>query len=335
MINLIYFFLFLLGITSNLVCSEPFTFMSIGDWGGSSIDNKHQRWEHVVANQFSEQAKIYNPEFIIGTGDNFYYFGVKTVDDNLFKKDFENVYNTSNLMVPWYHTLGNHDYAYNPDAQTKYVSPNNNRWVMPKRYYSKRIQLNKNNYASLIFLDTSPCVNDYRNNDSTKWDPCSPNFPTPSDCKFHQNILNQSCGNQYRWLDKTLKNISKNDWIIVAGHHPANEIDNLDLVSLLEKKNIDLYLNGHAHELRYYQINNKGCWITTGAGSMVSTDSSLKKSYKYYVYKDTNFNSLWNQTIAGFTIHKFDRNYSKLDTSFIDFMGKIIYNVSIFKRLKD
>ena len=39
---------------------------------------------------------------------------------------------------------------------------------------------------SIIFLDSSPCVQDYRNNDPSKWDPCGSAFPFPPDCQFHE-----------------------------------------------------------------------------------------------------------------------------------------------------
>ena len=314
------------------------TFMSIGDWGGASIDLDHARWENTVAKTFSDMASKIKPSFIVGTGDNFYYYGVKNSSDPLFTSDFENVYNHSSLMVPWYQTLGNHDYGMNVDAQLEYKSIYN-RWIMPSRYYTKRIQLDKNNYATFIFLDTSPCVQDYRNDDPINWDPCSTNYPGPKDCKFHENILSQKCEDQYAWLKNKTSNISKNDWIIGVGHHPAGEIDVSDLTALLKKANIHLYLNGHAHELRQYSVDNIGTWITTGAGSMVSTDEiikdkSLHKSYHNSYINDVfehDIKSVWNKKVAGFTTHTFTNNYKVLVTNFVDYKGNTIHTTKSYK----
>ena len=35
-------------------------------------------------------------------------------------------------------------------------------------------------YVSMIFLDTTPCIAGYRENDPQNWDPCSSMYPTCS-----------------------------------------------------------------------------------------------------------------------------------------------------------
>ena len=56
------------------------------------------------------------------------------------------------------------------------------------------------------------------------------------------------------------------------GHHPADEIDVEDLTTLLQQAKVDLYLNGHTHELAQYEVDGNSAYITTGAGCMVSVD---------------------------------------------------------------
>jgi hypothetical protein len=51
---------------------------------------------------------------------------------------------------------------------------------MDARYYSRRIRLDDTNYLSMVFLDTSPCVQDYRNDNPSYWDPCGDTYPTCS-----------------------------------------------------------------------------------------------------------------------------------------------------------
>ena len=55
-----------------------------------------------------------------------------------------------------------------------------NHWYMPDRYYSTRIQLDATHFMSLIVLDTSPCVSNYRRDNQSHWDPCSTQYPTCS-----------------------------------------------------------------------------------------------------------------------------------------------------------
>ena len=126
-------------------------------------------------------AKASKPEFVLNTGDNFYWCGIQNTSDFQVKTDWLEPYADSSLQIPWYSILGNHEYGYNVQAQidlsTKY--PN---WVMDDRYYTRRVALDasKNIYLSFIFLDTSPCVAAYRTNDPDNWDPCMTEYPTCS-----------------------------------------------------------------------------------------------------------------------------------------------------------
>ena len=98
-----------------------------------------------MAKQFAATAASTSAKFVVNTGDNFYYYGVTGVDDTQWDTDFESVYNQASLTsVKWYGVLGNHDYGLDPTAQTQYVSkanPEFNRWVLPSRYFTKRIAL--------------------------------------------------------------------------------------------------------------------------------------------------------------------------------------------------
>ena len=75
------------------------------------------------------------------------------------------------LQIPWYNALGNHDYGKNPGCQTEYESPNNDRWVMPDRYYTQRIPINDagTQHVTMIVLDTNPCIKDYRGDSPLYW----------------------------------------------------------------------------------------------------------------------------------------------------------------------
>merc|ERR1719183_2597921 len=101
---------------------------------------------------------------------------------------------------------------------------------MDDRYYTRRVQLEKSNYATFIFIDTSPCYAEYRADSKSGWDPCG-NFPTCSlsggsdefegSCDFHEHIMTQDCTKQFNWFKSTLAAVPKEDWLIVVGHNPA------------------------------------------------------------------------------------------------------------------
>lgn len=69
----------------------------------------------------------------------------------------------------------------------------------------------------------------------------------PTACQLHRNIVSQDCDAQARWLKKKLKAVPQDDWLIVVGHHPADEIDVVDFTAILQTSphHVDIYLNGH------------------------------------------------------------------------------------------
>lgn len=155
-----------------------------------------------VAKEMGTCAEKKNISFVVNVGDNFYYCGIQNTSDPQIETDLLKPYAAESLQVPWYSALGNHEYGYNVEAQIQ-LSQAHPLWVMDARYYTRRIELGggKDN-MTLIVLDTNPCVSAYRSRDDTGWDPCGATFPTcaPVDegpCKFHENIIGQSCKDQY------------------------------------------------------------------------------------------------------------------------------------------
>jgi predicted MPP superfamily phosphohydrolase len=307
-----------------------FTFASVGDWGGATLGGYHQTNEIAVAAQMGKTASELDVQLIVNTGDNFYYCGVENLSDAQFKTDFEDVFTDKSLHVPWYGLLGNHDYAYDVQAQLKYKSPNNDRWQIPDRNYTKRVHLGGSNYATFVFVDTNPCIASYRADDPKGWDPCSGDYgeckDTPDkECHFHDHILAQDCQGQYDWLKSSLDAIDKDDWIIAVGHHEADKIDVKDFTELFLARKINLYLNGHTHALKHYQIDgNKGIdWFTSGAGCMIHThdqDQVVNSAAAHSVEE------LFYQAVSGFTVHTFSKDFTTLTTKVIDTSGNVIYS---------
>lgn len=245
--------------------------------------------------------------------------------------------------------LQNHEYGYNVTAQIEYTKLSST-WYMPARYFTKRIQLEGSNYATLVFLDTSPCVSDYRNSNPDGWDPCSTEYPTCSlddtnddfegACYFHENILSQNCNTQYDWLQNVLLSIPTDDWVIAVGHHPIDECDVKDLTSLLQQRGFSIYLNGHTHTLNQYSVDGASNYVTTGAGSMVNTADQSHKitSAKLTGVQDLknslghSYSSIWNSKVAGFTLHTFNSDFTTLRTDYLKYDGSIVHTFTVDKK---
>lgn len=335
-----------LGLSPGRV-SAAFTFASIGDWGGATIGGYHLSNELAVAKQMGKTATELDVQFILNTGDNFYYCGVDSITDAQFKTDFEDIYTDKSLNVPWYGILGNHDYAYSVEPQLTYKSPNNDRWQIPDRNYTKRIQLGGSNYATLVFVDTNPCIASYRADDPKGWDPCSGTYgeckDTPDkECHFHEHIIAQDCQGQYNWLKKTLDAIDKNDWIIAIGHHESDAVNVADFTGLFLDRKINLYLNGHTHALKHYQIDGDKSidWVTSGAGCMVHThdQDQLKEQCQGVDCKvegTHKVDELFYKAVSGFTVHTFAEDFSTLTTKILDDTGATIHSFVTTKAKSD
>ena len=320
MIKISFIILFILGFTAG----EDINFISVGDWGGAALGGYHLKNVKNTVNAMSNFIDETDTKFVINTGDNFYYCGIQNISDPQITEDFTNVFNQINM--PWYNCLGNHDYGFKPEVQIQLGSVISN-WIMDSRYYWRKLVYNQTT-VNLIVLDTNPCINDYRGNDKTKWDPCSDEFPTCSpvdgECFFHSNILEQECQPQLDWFKTVLDTIPSNEWVIVFGHHRAEQIDVADFQSQLDRPNVHLYLNGHVHSLQHYSVNGQSKYITTGAGCMVihNMDKFHKKINWFH-----NVHNMWTQMKSGFAAHKLSNN--KLTTEFRNIDNKILYSFDI------
>lgn len=157
------------------------------------------------------------------------------------------------------------------------------------------------------------------------------------------------------------------DWLIVVGHHPLDEVDEEDFVSVLQSNsNFDLYLNGHTHTLVQYTIDNKGAYVTSGAGAMVEIPDEVKDertkvkleggewTTKQHVQTDKTkgivqtvnenvqpsfvgdtvshtYDTVFSQKVAGFNLHTFSDDLQQLTTAFIDYNGTVIHSFTTTK----
>jgi hypothetical protein len=334
------------------------TILSLGDWGSASLGGYHLRNAESTAYAMKIYASEYKPKLVLNTGDNFYYCGIQNTSDPQVNADYVELF--GNIGLPWYNTLGNHDYGFNPAAQLE-LNQTIPQWIMDDRYYHRRVVFNSSASNSdsdidsnsnrnttqialnIIVLDTNPCVMDYRGNDRAKWDPCSIQYPTcspvPGECMFHENIIAQDCKIQLDWFNATVSNISPNEWIFVLGHHKADEIDAEDFQSILGSNRVHLYLNGHNHNLEQYSIDGDAKYMTTGAGGMViigsggNTNVKLHDESTEFRHKKHDVKSVWSKITTGFSSHTFTERGTKVRTDFWDVNQNILHTFIVGKNV--
>ena len=330
--------LLLLTATSGVVMtahSDP-GFLSVGDWGSAALGGYHLRNAMATATAMkAAQGSNSSTAFVLSTGDNFYYCGIRNTSDPQISNDYTDIF--SGMGVPWYNSLGNHDYGFSPEAQLS-LNETIPGWIMDARYYHRRVVVPRGGasddegiVANIIVLDTNPCIKDYRGTDRRKWDPCGTQYPdcSPIDepCRFNENILSQDCDAQLTWARQTLDNITATatarEWVFVVGHHKAEEINVADFqTTFLDDPRVHLYLNGHKHNLEHYEINGKAKYMTTGAGGMVLIGEQAEAQHDTAAAAAAattgNVKSIWSKVITGFTSHTFTNNGTTLITKFWD-----------------
>jgi acid phosphatase len=245
--------------------SDSLNFLVISDFGGQG--GKIQR---DVAFQLGQIAQVEKSKFIITAGDNYHQNGISSDRDPRWKSEYEDIYSSLSLMIPWYASLGNHDYVGSAQAEIDY-SKLSKRWNMPERYYAHTEKINDTTDVLFVHIDTSPFITDYRNNDSI----------------YH--VLGQDIHNQLHWIDSVLAS-SHALWKIVVGHHPIySSVGNHgntkelidDVLPLLQKYGVLIYFCGHEHFLQYLIHGNVNFFVC-GGGS-VSRPVSDRDDVKFGV----------------------------------------------------
>jgi hypothetical protein len=325
------------------IAGSTVEFLSVGDWGSASLGGYHLRnaegtaaaMKTYIANAKNGGNGDDGVAFVLNTGDNFYYCGIQNTSDPQISEDYTSLF--GGMGVPWYHSLGNHDYGFSPEAQLL-LNETIPEWIMDDRYYHRRIELPRDSgtgiIVNIIVLDTNPCVRDYRGTNRRLWDPCGTQYPDCSPiaepCRFHENIISQDCDTQLSWAKGIFANIPDGEWVFVIGHHKAEEINVADFqTTILDNPRVHLYLNGHNHNLEHYSVNGQAKYITTGAGGMVIIGDDERLKIRLNTTKPV-VKSVWSKVVTGFTSHIFNDAGTTLTTYFWDIkQNKSIYSFDI------
>jgi len=221
---------------------ETINFIVAADMGRTG-ESEQQNIANIMG-RFAEQNNI---DFLAIAGDPIHYTGVKCVDDDVWSERIENIYTAASLhVIPWYVVSGNHEYNGNVQAILDYSNVSK-RWNAPARYFAKERAIGKRQKALFVFIDTSPLIDKYRNDEK------------------YSDAGEQDMEQQLHWLDSVLT-VSNHRWKVVIGHHPVHATTNKDesertdmqnrVGKILENRGADVYICGHIHNFQHLKPEN-------------------------------------------------------------------------------
>ncbi|XP_055342113.1 tartrate-resistant acid phosphatase type 5-like [Paramacrobiotus metropolitanus] len=265
--------------------ADMFSFLALGDWGGLPIIPYHTAIESTVANQMGSTSDAVRSRFTIGLGDNFYFDGVKDVNDKRFEETYETVFQATSLDTPWYFIAGNHDHNGNVSAQIHYTDVKK-RWNFPDYYYNLKFDAGEGASLEIVLIDTVLLCG---NSDSDFLHKQPEMQMNPKARKIADD--------QWAWIEETLAKSTAN-YLIVGGHFPVYSVAEhgstkclVDkLYPLLHKYRVQAYICGHDHNLQHIEVNAKN-WTTEyfviGAANFIEDshqhESTIPEgSLKYY-----------------------------------------------------
>ena len=257
-----------------------------------------------VAATMGRIAEQTGPEAVLAIGDTQHYGGVRSVDDPLWMTNYELIYDHPELMVDWYAVCGNHEYRGNTQAVVDY-SGVSRRWMMPARYYTKVFE-NDGTSVRVVFIDTTPLIDKYRNKKET-----------------YHDVAAQDAAAQLEWLDKVLSEAGE-DWVIVVGHHPIyaytdkSESERTDMQkrvdTILLRHRVDMYISGHLHNFQHIRRpDSKIDYIVNTSGSLTRNPEKID-------------GTVYCSDAPGFSVLAADK--STLNLRMLDKDGNVVHTVS-------
>ena len=258
-----------------------------------------------IAQQMGLYTEALDIEFVAAVGDVHHFGGVASVTDPLWQTNYEWIYSHPGLMVDWFAVLGNHEYKGSTDACIAY-SDISRRWIMPDRYYTRVMEVDDSTSLRLLFVDTTPLIDRYRNN--------------PEE---YPDAIKQDMDKQLQFIDSVLT-VSNETWTAVFGHHPVyahttkKDSERLDLQArldpLLTKHAVDFYFAGHIHNFQHIKTDDSPVHYIVNSSASLSRKVSGTEG------------TLFHSSNTGFVIASVTNEAFTINC--IDARGKVIYTYS-------
>ncbi|MQM30062.1 MAG: acid phosphatase [Candidatus Accumulibacter phosphatis] len=220
------------------------SFFALGDQGSGQIE----QWK-VARSMESVAERTGALDFVILLGDNFYGPELTSIHDLQWNWKFESVYSGWMLAtIPFYALLGNHDVPADAQVEIRYAQDHagSGRWQMPGHYYSRDFGSDDGHpLLRVVFIDSNQLE------------------PGDLDKQIHfvEDAFSSDPGRQATWR-------------IVVAHHPIRhfgiERENAVLVSqllpVLQKYHVDLYMSGHDHNQQFIVRDGEPYYVISGGG---------------------------------------------------------------------
>jgi tartrate-resistant acid phosphatase type 5 len=222
--------------------SAQVSLIALGDQGSGNV----QQWTVAYAMEHVAE-KDGRLDMVALLGDNFYGKSLTGTSDLSWRTKFESVYWGRWLShVPFYAVLGNHDYPDSQRVELEYSQEHkgSGRWQMPAHTYTQDFGSdNGRPLVRMVFFDTS----------------------TPA-AELQQQI---------EVLERAFQQPGPEPvWRVVAAHHPLRNIGEhgddsrlmTELLPVLKRLHVDLYLAGHDHNQQLILHEDEPAWVISGGG---------------------------------------------------------------------
>ncbi|RLN47208.1 hypothetical protein BBJ28_00027058 [Nothophytophthora sp. Chile5] len=285
---------------------------------------KDQQAQSNVAYLLTLSAEKLQPKAILGHGDNFYWNGLGSDDVNYrFLNSFEAMYSAPALLdIKWLNVAGNHDLGGATficgkrdnefvecsgtadllkqldekfTRQSGYVSPYNDRWHMPSRYYVERLEdaasgvsvdvFNIDTNAAAIHGGLQICCQCYGYKMKYGGDQsCSDVSRGDTLCAGGDTEMFDACMSQIAaWQADSMEQLESDaaastaTWKVVNTHYSPHfhmtPVMMAEVNAILNKTGIHLYINGHTHAESHEFGSFNTHFVTNGAGGGIQSES--------------------------------------------------------------
>lgn len=205
--------------------------LAMGDWG--MLNQRQKAIAETMKNYVASSGREFDA--LVTAGDNI-YVQPKDVNDPLWQRVFEEMYDASVLKFPFYIAPGNHDYEHGKiPMELEYARRNpTSRWKFPSTYYRIDLPAGADKpLVTLLMLDS---------------------------CRDQQGRNNWEA--QMNWLRKELANPNNGQWLFCVAHHPLysngdhgdNGVLQREWGPLFTQHGVDLFICGHDHDLQHIEM---------------------------------------------------------------------------------